>query len=34
MRRADEPADAVLARADRALYDAKATGRDRACASV
>lgn len=34
LRRADEPVDSVLSRADTALYDAKASGRDRACASV
>jgi diguanylate cyclase (GGDEF)-like protein len=34
LRRIEEPGEAVLARADRALYDAKASGRDRACASV
>ena len=34
MRRLDEPVDAVLARADRALYDAKGAGRDRAFATV
>jgi diguanylate cyclase (GGDEF)-like protein len=34
MRRLEEPVDAVLARADRALYDAKAAGRDRAFATV
>jgi len=34
LRRIDEPVDLVLARGDRALYDAKATGRDRACVSV
>ena len=34
LRRVDEPVDSVLSRADRALYDAKASGRDRACANV
>ena len=34
LRGTDEPVEVALARADRALYDAKATGRDRACASV
>jgi diguanylate cyclase (GGDEF)-like protein len=34
LRRGEEPIDSVLSRADRALYDAKATGRDRAYASV
>ncbi|MGH2877720.1 MAG: diguanylate cyclase domain-containing protein [Solirubrobacteraceae bacterium] len=34
LRRAEEAVDVAVARADRALYDAKAAGRDRACASV
>ncbi len=34
LRRPEEPVETVLARADRALYDAKSSGRDRACASV
>jgi diguanylate cyclase (GGDEF)-like protein len=34
VRHRDEPLDAVMARADRALYNAKAAGRDRACLSV
>ena len=34
LRRGDEAVDAVLSRADRALYDAKAAGRDRAHAIV
>jgi diguanylate cyclase (GGDEF)-like protein len=34
VRRADESVEAVLSRADRALYDAKASGRDRACAAA
>jgi diguanylate cyclase (GGDEF)-like protein len=33
-RRPDESLEAVMARADRALYDAKASGRDRACVSA
>jgi diguanylate cyclase (GGDEF)-like protein len=33
-RRPDETAEAVMARADEALYEAKSTGRDRACMSV
>ncbi len=32
--RAGESADAVLARADAALYEAKSSGRDRACMSI
>lgn len=31
LRRAEEAVDVALARADRALYEAKASGRDRAC---
>jgi diguanylate cyclase (GGDEF)-like protein len=34
LRRDDEAVETVMARADRALYDAKASGRDRACVSV
>ncbi|MGH2915153.1 MAG: diguanylate cyclase domain-containing protein [Solirubrobacteraceae bacterium] len=34
LRGAEESVEIALARADRALYDAKAAGRDRACASV
>jgi diguanylate cyclase (GGDEF)-like protein len=34
MRRDDEAVDSVIARADRSLYDAKASGRDRICTSV
>ncbi|MGH2858237.1 MAG: diguanylate cyclase domain-containing protein [Solirubrobacteraceae bacterium] len=34
LRHAEEAAEVVVARADRALYDAKAAGRDCACASV
>ena len=34
LRRGEEPCDSVLARADQALYEAKAAGRDRARASV
>ena len=34
VRRRDESSDSVIARADRALYDAKRAGRDRACVSV
>ncbi len=34
LRRTDEPVDFALARADRALYEAKAAGRDRACVGV
>lgn len=33
-RREGEPADEVIARADAALYEAKASGRDRTCVSV
>jgi diguanylate cyclase (GGDEF)-like protein len=33
-RRPEEPVDAVMARADVALYEAKTSGRDRACMSV
>ena len=33
-RRAGESADAVMARADAALYEAKSSGRDRACMSA
>jgi diguanylate cyclase (GGDEF)-like protein len=32
-RRSDEPAESVIARADRALYQAKTSGRDRVCMS-
>ncbi len=34
VRRSREPWESVIARADRALYDAKEAGRDRACVSV
>lgn len=34
LRRGEEPCDSVLARADQALYEAKAAGRDRARASA
>jgi diguanylate cyclase (GGDEF)-like protein len=34
LRRDDETVDSVIGRADRALYDAKASGRDRICTSV
>ncbi|MGA9858592.1 MAG: sensor domain-containing diguanylate cyclase [Solirubrobacteraceae bacterium] len=34
LRRDEEPCDDVLSRADQALYEAKAAGRDRACAAA